>query len=82
LVFLLTIGMIIQPPHQSVAQSVPLELNEILKNALASSNIELDIPIESRVCSNNIGLVGSIDSLIGEYYNNNPICFIVKEVLE
>ncbi len=80
LVSVLIIGMTIPPPLQSHAQSVPINLDEILKNALAGSDLDLDILNENQLCSNKIGLVGNFDSLLGEYYNN-PICFIVKEVL-
>ncbi len=50
LLSILTIGMTIQPPHQSVAQSVPLELDEILEYALAASEIDIDILNGSNIC--------------------------------
>ena len=75
-VFVLTIEMTIQPSHQSVAQLV--DMDEILKNVLASSN--LDILNDSNICSINIGIVGSFDSLLGEN-NQDSVCLIVKEIL-
>jgi hypothetical protein len=79
LLSILTIGMTIQPPHQSVAQSVPLDLDEIFENVFAASDIDIDILNGSNICGNSIQVLGldTFGSLLGDY--NDSVCFIVKE---
>jgi hypothetical protein len=71
---ILTIGMTIQPPHQSDAQ---VDVDEYLKNPLAASDI--NILNDFFICGNSIQ-VGGLDtfgSLLGDY--NDSVCLIVKE---
>jgi hypothetical protein len=77
LLSILTVGMTIQPPHKSVAQSVPLDLDEILENSLAASDI--DILNDLFICGNSIQVLGldTFGSLLGDY--NDSVCLIVKE---
>jgi hypothetical protein len=79
LLSILTIGMTIQPPHQSVAQSVPLKLDGILENVLASSDLGVDILNDAQISSSSIQVIESLSSLLGDY-NNNSVCFIDKGV--
>ncbi|HET6590029.1 MAG TPA: hypothetical protein VFG45_07700 [Candidatus Nitrosocosmicus sp.] len=80
LLSILAVGMTIQPaPHQSVAQSVPLEFDEFLKNPLAASDIDIDILNGLNLCGNSVPVLGldTFGSVLGDY--NDSVCFIVKE---
>jgi hypothetical protein len=69
--------MAVQSPQQSVAQSVPLDLDEFLENSLAASDI--DILNDLFICGNSIQFLGldTFGSLLGDY--NDSVCLIVKE---
>jgi hypothetical protein len=73
---ILTIGMSIQPPHQSDAQ---VDVDEYLKNPLAASDIDIDILNDLFICENSIQFLG-VDPFgsLGDY-NNDSFCLIVKE---
>jgi hypothetical protein len=82
LLSILTIGMIIQPPHQSVAQLVDLDnlLKNLPENSLDASDV--DILDDMQLCSTYVGLLRGIDTLVGEFSDNNSVvCLIVEEVL-